>query len=126
VVISTASENCIVHYDSLGYLGSERPPILRFALQEVVKWVKDLISPARWNSEGWKDSVYSDAIQPPGGNDCGICTVMFCYLLLTRKPIPSGPLAPSLMINLRYAFKEEIRRGKFRSHPLLLKDSSSN
>lgn len=75
--------------------------------------MKELISPSRWHSEGWADSAYSIAKQPPHGNDCGICTVMNCRLLLAGKPLPRhGSLTPKLMAQIRAAFAKEVVEGK--------------
>lgn len=114
MVISTSSGNRVIHYDSLGYPGSERPAILTFPLEEIVKWVKGLITPTKWDGEGWCASVHPVPSQPPGGNDCGVCTIMFCHLLLRGQTPPSyESFTPVLMNNLREALKEEMLDGKF-------------
>jgi hypothetical protein len=59
----------------------------------------------RWEFEGWEEYSHQVAKQPPGGNDCGICTVMFCRLLLMEKPLPQeGSLTPRLMAKMRADF----------------------
>jgi hypothetical protein len=77
--------------------------------------VKDFISPT-WERDGWIDSSYSVAKQPPGGNDCGICTVMFCRLLQMGRPLPlskHGALTPRLMARLRSDFARQLVEGNF-------------
>jgi Ulp1 family protease len=114
LVLIIPSEKSIIHYDSLPFTGPERPEILTWALHEVVKWVKALISQSRWSSEGWKDSAYSVSKQPPHGNDCGICTVMNSRLLLSGKHLPQqGSFTPNLMAQVRRAFAKELAEGKF-------------
>lgn len=116
LVVVRPFEKSVVHYDSLAYSGSERPAILTWALREVVKWTRDLISPARWESEEWKESAHEVAKQPPGGNDCGICTVMFCRLLLTGRPFPlDGSLSSEHMAKMRRDFASALVQQTFAS-----------
>ncbi|RDW62474.1 hypothetical protein BP6252_11907 [Coleophoma cylindrospora] len=113
LVVISPVEKTVVHYDSLAYPGPEIPAILTWALREVVKWVKDLIV-HNWESEEWRDSSYSVAKQPPGGNDCGICTVMFCRLLQTGQPFPpDGSLTPNFMAKMRAAYAKALLEQNF-------------
>jgi len=124
LVVINPSERSVVHYDSLDFSGPERPAILTYALREVVIWVKQLISAATWDKERWQESAYSVAKQPAAGNDCGICTIMYSRLLLTRRPFPQhGSLTPRLMTKLRSTFEREMLQGKFESEISLSEDS---
>jgi Ulp1 family protease len=114
LVLIIPAEKSIIHYDSLPFTGPERPDILKWSLREVVKWVRALISPSRWQSEGWTDNEYPVAKQPPHGNDCGICTVMNSRLLFSGRSLPPhGSLTPELMALLRTSFAKEVAEGKF-------------
>jgi hypothetical protein len=116
LVVVYPFEKLVVHYDSLAYSGPERPAILTWALREVVKWTKDLISPASWESERWIESAQEVAKQPSGGNDCGICTVMFSRLLLMGSPFPlDGSLSSELMAKMRRDFASALIQETFAS-----------
>lgn len=114
LVVISPREKSVVHFDSLDFSGPEKPFILNYPLHEVVKWVRQLISPALWDTQRWHEQAVFVSKQPAGGNDCGICAIMFCRLLLTGFPLPPpGYFTPLLMERMRTAFKSEMLEGRF-------------